>query len=64
LTKKLAAVLNGVDVSTLREGDVIDLVDPAAQMLIAEHWAEPATESVIVPAASGERSRPSRMTDN
>jgi len=64
LTKKLAAVLNGVDVSTLREGDIVDLTDSAARMLIAERWAEPANESVIVPTLASEQSRSSRMTDN
>ena len=41
LTKKLAALLNGVDVSALKVGDVLELPDSAARMLIAEGWAEP-----------------------
>ena len=41
LTKKLAASLNGIDVSALRVGDVIELPDSAARMMIAEGWAEP-----------------------
>jgi len=41
LTKKLAAVLNGLDISALRVGDVIELPDSAARMMIAEGWAEP-----------------------
>ncbi len=41
LTKKLAAVLNGVDVSALRVGDIIELPDSAAQMMIKEGWASP-----------------------
>ena len=40
LTKKLAAVLNGVDVSSLQVGDIIELPDSAAKMMIAEGWAE------------------------
>ena len=41
LTKKLAAALNGIDVSALRVGDVIELPDSAARMMVAEGWAEP-----------------------
>jgi hypothetical protein len=41
LIKKLAAYLNGIDVSAFNVGDVIDLPDSAARMLIAEGWAEP-----------------------
>ena len=46
LTKKLAASLNGVDLSSLRVGDEIDLSDAEARMMIAERWAEPVGESV------------------
>jgi hypothetical protein len=41
LTKKLAAYLNGIDVSSLKVGDILELPDRAAYMLIAEGWAEP-----------------------
>ena len=41
LTKKLAAALNGIDISAVRVGDVIDLPDWAARMIVAEGWAEP-----------------------
>ncbi|HUP40802.1 MAG TPA: hypothetical protein VM115_11830 [Vicinamibacterales bacterium] len=44
LTKKLAAKLNGIDVSALNVGDILELPDAAACMLIAERWAEPALE--------------------
>ena len=40
LTLKLAGFLNGVDVSSLNVGDVIELPDSAADMLVAEQWAE------------------------
>lgn len=46
LTRKLAAVLNGLDVSSLHVGDVIELPDSAARMMIAERWAEPISEHV------------------
>ena len=42
LTKKLAEVLNGVDVSRYEVGEAFDLTDPLAQMLITERWAEEA----------------------
>ena len=42
LTKKLAALLNGVDVSALKVGDILELPDSAARMLVLEGWAEPA----------------------
>jgi len=41
LTKKLARELDGVDVSSAHIGDVVDLPDRAAMLLIAEGWAEP-----------------------
>jgi hypothetical protein len=40
LTKKLAARLNGVDVSALHVGDLLELPDRTAYILIAEGWAE------------------------
>jgi hypothetical protein len=47
LTRKLAALLNGVDVSALKVGDVIELPDAAAHMLVAERWAEPVFDAAI-----------------
>jgi hypothetical protein len=53
LTKKLAAALNGIDISALQVGDVIELSDSAARMMIAEGWAEaeaaPARSSLVPP---------------
>ena len=40
LTKKLAQVVNGLDLSQCGEGDVIDVPTPDARMLLAEGWAE------------------------
>ena len=45
LTKKLADLVNGLDISHCVEGDVIDLPVRHAQMLINEGWAEEAGES-------------------
>jgi hypothetical protein len=40
ITKKLAAVLNGVDLSKVSVGDVIIVPEATAAMLIREGWAE------------------------
>ena len=44
LTRKLAAVVNGVDLSSRKVGDIIELSDALARMMIAERWAEPADQ--------------------
>ena len=41
LTKKLANVMDGVDVSHARTGDILNVSDSHGKMLIAEEWAEP-----------------------
>jgi hypothetical protein len=41
LTRKLAAILDGIDVSDWCIGEVFDLPILHAQLLIAEGWAEP-----------------------
>jgi len=55
LTRKLAEALNGLDLRPFAIGEVIDLADPLAQMLIAERWAE-ATVRIDVPATADDRS--------
>jgi hypothetical protein len=45
LTRKLAERLDGIDVSAHRVGDVLDLTDQAARLLIAERWALPVSSS-------------------
>ena len=40
LTRKLADSLDGIDVSRVMVGDVIELADAEAAMLISEGWAE------------------------
>lgn len=42
LTRKLAAVVDGIDLSRCQVGDVIELTDHEARLLIAEGWAEEA----------------------
>jgi hypothetical protein len=41
LIRKLAPVLNGIDLTVCHEGDVIDVRDEDARLLIAEGWAVP-----------------------
>ena len=41
LTKKLAEMVDGIDISACVEGDVIELSERRAELLIAEAWAEP-----------------------
>ena len=44
LTKKLAEVVDGIDLSHCKEGDVIALSARHAQLLMAEGWAETVSE--------------------
>ena len=53
LTKKLADALNGLDLRGFRIGDVIQLEDPLAAMLIAEKWA--VTADIAAPATADDR---------
>ncbi len=41
LVRKLADLLDGVDVSGHRSGDILELSRHDAELLIAERWAEP-----------------------
>jgi hypothetical protein len=47
LTRKLALVLNGIDVSHLNVGDVMELPPASAKMMVAEGWAAPVDEPEI-----------------
>jgi hypothetical protein len=40
LTRKFAAHLNGVDLSAVSVGDIIELPERYAAMLVREGWAE------------------------
>jgi hypothetical protein len=42
ITKKLADIVNGLDISHCQEGDVIEVPTHHARMLISEGWAEDA----------------------
>jgi hypothetical protein len=41
LTAKLADRMEGVDVSAYAEGDIIDLAERDAKLLLMGNWAEP-----------------------
>jgi hypothetical protein len=41
LTKKLAERIDGINLGTSRVGDVLELSEPEARLLIAEDWATP-----------------------
>jgi hypothetical protein len=41
LTRKLANLLNGVDLTHCRVGNILDVHPSVGQMLVAEEWAEP-----------------------
>jgi hypothetical protein len=47
LTRKLTDALDGVDVSKVCVGEVLDLSDADAALLIAERWAEAAGETSL-----------------
>lgn len=51
LIRKLAPILNGVDLSKIEVGDVITVSEVTAAMLIREGWAE-----VVI--AGGKSNRP------
>jgi hypothetical protein len=51
LTKKLAPVLNGVDLKDVCVGDCVELPPASARMLLAEGWAQ-------LPDTPSERSTP------
>ena len=59
LTRKLALTMNGVDVSRLSVGDIIELPDHQAQMMVECGWAELAPDPSALPdlsvASSSER---------
>jgi len=40
LTRKLADLINGIDLSKAHEGETLDLSEREARLLMAEGWAE------------------------
>lgn len=47
LTRKLAHILNGIDFSSINVGDILELPESAAAMMIAERWAERVEENSV-----------------
>ena len=39
-TKKLAPLINGIDLSKVNAGDVLEVPNAVAEILIRERWAE------------------------
>ena len=49
LTRKLALRMNGVDVSQLKVGDLMELPKESADMMIENGWAERAADPLANP---------------
>jgi hypothetical protein len=62
LTRKLAEMLDGVDLSRVNEGDVVDLSTRDARCLIAEGWAV-AVEATEGPQGRAEDCPPRKRTE-
>jgi len=45
IIRKLAPILNGFDLSTVKVGDIIQVPEATAAMLIREEWAELVSDS-------------------
>ena len=55
LTRKFAELIDGIDLSRRRVGDVIDIPVRDARMLIAEGWAIPDEDARATRAVHGSR---------
>jgi len=51
IVRKLADQVDGIDLSGRHVGDVIELPEPDARVIVAEQWATPARRSADGPAA-------------
>jgi hypothetical protein len=58
LIRKLAQSMNGVDVSRLNVGDIIELDERRADMMVQLGWAERAGDDII--SSGGVQSSPPR----
>jgi hypothetical protein len=58
LTRKLALMMNGVDVSKLSIGDILELPEPAAEMMVAEGWGERVDEPAVTHLFARQNSQP------
>lgn len=58
LTRKYADLIDGVDLSKCKVGDVVDLPDREAELLIAEGWAAAKSRNSRGAAANDTAHRP------
>jgi len=58
LLRKLALLMNGIDVSRLSVGDIMELPDSAAEMMIAEGWGERVEEAMVAQLLTQQSSQP------
>jgi hypothetical protein len=56
LTVKLAEVVEGVDLSECEEGEIVELLDSEARLLIAGGWAEPVSAEERISSGGARRS--------
>jgi hypothetical protein len=54
LTRKHAECIDGIDLSSHRVGQILDLPDREAALLIAEGWAKPASAEFTSRAATSD----------
>ena len=47
LTKKLARIVNGIDITSINVGDIVELPNAAAAMMVREGWAEVVSERAL-----------------
>ena len=67
LTKRLARFLNGIDLSDAQAGEVMDVSEREAALLVREGWAAPIEEGGTLTAAphrADDTSRRSRKAAN
>jgi hypothetical protein len=64
LTKKLAEVIDGIDLSDRRVGDVMNLPKHDAEVLLAEGWASPVEPAFVTGTTRADADdRPRSTTD-
>jgi hypothetical protein len=62
LTRKFSALIDGIDLSRVHEGDTIDLSPREALTLIAEGWALPVHDTGYRPERDKAHDRPRRTS--
>ena len=54
--------MNGIDVSRLSVGDIMELPESAAEMMIAEGWGERVEEAMVAQLLTQQSSQPETST--